>query len=150
MLFDERRHAHVHWRHTSLGRFRGGLGGLGGGLRVAAADRLDRLGVGVGLGVGGGVGRGVGGGVGVGSRPFPVHVDVLVLAVLGPVWHVAIEFLLEEIFPPLVGFIAFLLLIPLREQVLEEGVLIGIDLLLLQEVFQPSLVVLLLEERLQP
>jgi len=147
MLFDERRHAHVHRVHGTLG-FRGGLRGLGvGGLRVAAADRLDRLGVGVGLGVRLGVGAGVGGGVGM--APLPVHVDVLV-SLLGPVWHVTVEFLLEEILPPRVGLISLLLLVPLLEQILEEGMLIGIDLLLLKEVFQPGLVVLLLEERLQP
>merc|ERR1711988_295032 len=104
----------------------------------------------MGLGVGGGVGRGVGVGVGVGRGPLPVHVDVLVLSVLGPVWHVTVEFLLEGILPPLVGLIAFLLLVPLLEQILEEGMLIEVDLLLLKEVFQPDLVVLLLEERLQP
>lgn len=87
--------------------------------------------------------------MGVSRGPFPVHVDVLV-SVLGPVWHVTVEFLLEEILPPLVGLIPFLLLIPLLEEILEEGVLIGVDLLLLKEVLQPFLVVLLLEERLQP
>jgi len=91
----------------------------------------------------------VGVGVGMGRGPFPVHVHVLV-TVLGPVWHVTVEFLLEEILPPLVGLVSFLLLIPLLEEVLKEGMLIGVDLLLLKEVLQPFLVVLLLEERLQP
>lgn len=88
--------------------------------------------------------------MGMSRGPLPVHVDVLVLSVLGPVRHVTVEFLLEEILPPLVGLIAFLLLVPLLEQILEEGMLIGVDLLLFKEVFQPGLVVLLLEERLQP
>jgi len=77
--------------------------------------------------------------------PLPVHVGFL-LSILGPVRLVAVEFLLEEILPPGVGLARrLLLLVPLGKEIFKEGVLFGVDFLLLQQVSQPFLVVLLFE-----
>jgi len=103
----------------------------------------------VGLGVDLGVGLRVSLGVRVGSGPSPVHVDVLVIALLGPVRHMSIELALEEILPPFVGLIAAsalaLLGISLGKKIFEEGVLLRVDFFLLEQVAQPLLVVFLLE-----
>jgi len=102
-----------------------------------------RLGVGVGPGVGSGVG--VGRGRGMLGTPFPVHVHVLVSAFLRPVRHMTVKLFLEEVVPPLVGVIALLDLVSLGKEVLQEGMLVGIDFLLLDQILQPFLVVFLLE-----
>lgn len=81
------------------------------------------------------MGRGVavGSAPGVAMGPVPVHVGFL-LSILGPVRLVAVEFLVEEILPPGVGLVRLLLLVPLGKEIFKEGVLLGVDFLLLQQV----------------
>jgi len=149
LVTRDKRFHHIHWSAhigTSLAGL--GIGGLGvGGIVLATADRFDRLGVRLGMGVRLGVGMSLGVGVGMSMSggPLPVHVHVLV-AVLRPIRHIAIKLLLEEIVPPLArGVAILLLLISLVKKIFEEGVLLGVNFFLLEQILQPFRIVFLLE-----
>jgi len=89
---------------------------------------------------------GVGMGMGMAMGPLPVHVHV-VSTLFAPERLVTVVFVLEDVLPPRVGFATgFLLGVPLSKEVFEEGMLVGIDLFLFQQVSQPLLVVLLFEQ----
>lgn len=61
----------------------------------------------------------------------------------------AVEFLLEETLPPVVGVVIGLLL-SLVKKILDPFLLLGCDLLFVEQVVEPFLVVLLSEEVLDP
>jgi len=90
-------------------------------------------------------GRRLVGGVGLGRGKL----------VLGPERLVAVVLLVEQILPPLVRGVVFLFdntlfLLSLLKQIFQEGRLLSADLLLFDQRRQPGVVVLLLEQFLQP
>jgi len=138
-----------------------GIGGSLGGVIInrLSVDKVDGLGgdrlavdglggclLRPGVGVGGL--PGVGMGMGMAMGPLPVHVHVVgSLSLFAPERLVAVVFVLEDVLPPRIGFATgFLLGVPLSKEIFEEGVLVGIDFFLFQQVRKPFLVVLLLEQ----